>query len=199
MANSGYIEKAKAGASKAILDAMPRILRESAAIGKNKYKYIKPDGEELPIEIDDTDAKSLAYAATKMAERLIELSNKTDGFFGPSIDNVTGKSYANAWRIMRPLMGNENARFWDADLWAITVQASVWAATPDSVELRGVTFGRMQKKVLTIAFNMASMMQQDKRFLHRISPCSETFIEIAAELYNKLLGFATGNYTVIKE
>lgn len=81
MANSGYIEKAKAGASKAILDAMPRILRESAAIGKNKYKYIKPDGEELPIEIDDTDAKSLAYAATKMAERLIELSNKTDGFF----------------------------------------------------------------------------------------------------------------------
>ena len=76
MANSGYIEKAKAGASKAILDAMPRILRESAAIGKNKYKYIKPDGEELPIEIDDTDAKSLAYAATKMAERLIELSNK---------------------------------------------------------------------------------------------------------------------------
>lgn len=131
MANSGYIEKAKAGASKAILDAMPRILRESAAIGKNKYKYIKPDGEELPIEIDDTDAKSLAYAATKMAERLIELSNKTDGFFGPSIDNVTGKSYANAWRIMRPLMGNENARFWDADLWAISVRAAVWVAKPD--------------------------------------------------------------------
>lgn len=75
----------------------------------------------------------------------------------------------------------------------------MWAATPDSVEMRGVTFGRMQKKVLAIAFNMASMMQQDKRFLHRISPCSETFIEIAAELYNKLLGFATGNYTVIKE
>lgn len=199
MANSGYIEKAKAGASKAILDAMPRILRESAAIGENKYKYIKPDGEELTIEMNDTDAKSLAYAATKMAERLIELSNKTDGFFGPAIENVEGKSYENAWRIMRPLMGNENARFWDADLWAITVQASVWAATPDSVELRGVTFGRMQKKVLTIAFNMASMMQQDKRFLHRISPCSETFIEIAAELYNKLLGFATGNYTVIKE
>ena len=149
--------------------------------------------------MNDTDAKSLAYAATKMAERLIELSNKTDGFFGPAIENVEGKSYANAWRIMRPLMGNENARFWDADLWAITVQASVWAATPDSVEMRGVTFGRMQKKVLAIAFNMASMMQQDKRFLHRISPCSETFIEIAAELYNKLLGFATGNYTVIKE
>lgn len=199
MANSSYIDKAKAGASKAILGAMPRILWESAAIGENKYKYIKSDGEELPIEMDDTDAKSLAYAATKMAERLIELSNKTDGFFGPAIDNVTGKSYANAWRIMRPLMGNENARFWDADLWAITVQASVWAATPDSVEMRGVTFGRMQKKVLAIAFNMASMMQQDKRFLHRISPCSETFIEIAAELYNKLLGFASGNYTVIKE
>lgn len=199
MANSGYIEKAKAGASKAILDAMPRILRESAAIGKNKYKYIKPDGEELPIEIDDTDAKSLAYAATKMAERLIELSNKTDGFFGPSIDNVTGKSYANAWRIMRPLMGNENARFWDADLWAISVRAAVWVAKPDCAQMRNVSFANLQKKVFAIPFNMASMMQQDNRFLRRISPCSETFIEIAAELYNKLLGFATGNYTVIKE
>lgn len=168
MANSSYIDKAKAGASKTMLKELPRILWESAAIGENKYKYIKPDGEELTIEMNDTDAKSLAYAATKMAERLIELSNKTDGFFGPAIENVEGKSYENAWRIMRPLMGNENARFWDADLWAITVQASVWAATPDSVEMRGVTFGRMQKKVLTIAFNMASMMQQDKRFLHRI-------------------------------
>ena len=111
MANSSYIDKAKAGASKTMLKELPRILWESAAIGENKYKYIKPDGEELTIEMNDTDAKSLAYAATKMAERLIELSNKTDGFFGPAIANVEGKSYANAWRIMRPLMGNENARF----------------------------------------------------------------------------------------
>ena len=146
-----------------------------------------------------SDAKSLAYAATKMAERLIELSNKTDGFFGPSIDNVTGKSYANAWRIMRPLMGNENARFWDADLWAISVRAAVWVAKPDCAQMRNVSFAHLQKKVFAIPFNMASMMQQDNRFLRRISPCSETFIEIAAELYNKLLGFATGNYTVIKE
>lgn len=148
MSNSSYIEKAKAGASKTMLKELPRVLQESAAIGENKYKYIKPDGEELTIEMNDTDAKSLAYAATKMAERLIELSNKTDGFFGPAIENVEGKSYANAWRIMRPLMGNENARFWDADLWAITVQASVWAATPDSVEMRGVTFGRNQGRRL---------------------------------------------------
>lgn len=81
MANSSYIDKAKAGASKTMLKELPRILWESAAIGENKYKYIKPDGEELTIEMNDTDAKSLAYAATKMAERLIELSNKTDGFY----------------------------------------------------------------------------------------------------------------------
>lgn len=97
MANSSYIDKAKAGASKTMLKELPRILWESAAIGENKYKYIKPDGEELTIEMNDTDAKSLAYAATKMAERLIELSNKTDGFFGPAIENVEGKSYENAW------------------------------------------------------------------------------------------------------
>ena len=84
MANSSYIDKAKAGASKTMLKELPRILWESAAIGENKYKYIKHDGEELTVKLNDTDAKSLAYAATKMAERLIELSNKTDGFFGPA-------------------------------------------------------------------------------------------------------------------
>ena len=37
MANSSYIDKAKAGASKTMLKELPRILWESAAIGENKY------------------------------------------------------------------------------------------------------------------------------------------------------------------
>lgn len=41
MSNSSYIEKAKAGASKTMLKELPRVLQESAAIGENKYKYIK--------------------------------------------------------------------------------------------------------------------------------------------------------------
>lgn len=197
--NAAALKVVEESTNKVILDAMPRILQESAYISENKYKYIKPDGEELPIEMDNADAKSLAYAATKMAERLIELSNKTDGFFGPAIDNVAGKGYANAWRIMRPLMGNENARYWDQGLWAITVRAAVCVAKPDCVQMRNVSFAHLQKKVFAIPFNMASTMQQDNRFLHKVIPCSETYIQLAAELYNQLLGFATGNYTVIKE
>lgn len=127
------------------------------------------------------------------------LSNCTKGFFGPEICNVEGKDIQTAWSIINSIMGERQARFYSAKLndevydtqYAVSEYAAEnWA---DDIVPPVV----INSCIWAIAANTAAEMQKDNRFLRRKEICDTEFLEIAARIYNELLGFAARKYEIL--
>lgn len=202
MSKNTTVLEVKAKAENAILIKMPDFLHEAAYVCKDTYKYIDSSDEGVLVKIPDKKEKKIAEAAAKMAERLIKLCNKTEGFSnGPKLRNIEGKKYKNALQIIHSSVNSEKAPYWDKELWSVALcmpqntQDIVYNKYGFSSDSSAIKF--VGNCMMAIVHNKIAEMQKDKRTAQAISMYSDYYIELVTDLYNKLLGFATGHYEVL--
>ena len=203
LSNITALKTVKENTNKVVLDAMPGILFESANKGQNRQKFF-PHGEEetILVVVDDSFARRLAYLSTNLTKRLVLLNNKTDGFFGPEIRNVEGKTAPYAWRqVIKPMLVDTNGKFYDGQLSDVTYEMffALMEYTENHWDAEAVNATEINHSVWAIVCNTASAMQQDKRFLHQIEVSNEAFLDVAACIYNDLMGFVAREYKIFKQ
>ncbi len=201
LSNNTVMKAVKENTNKVVLDALPNILYESAHEENDTQKYFsRKKGEVIPVAMDDSFAKRLSYLSTNLTKRLIILNNKTDGFFGPEIRNVEGNSAPYAWRVIKSTMEATSAKFYDSRL-NDEVYETFYAVIEYAManwNFETINATEVNHSVWAIVFNAAHEMQLDNRFLRKVEVSDDAFLDVAARVYNDLLGFAAGKYKIFK-
>lgn len=182
--------------SKVIMSEFPQILYEAIHTEKDTFTYFKKDDEKISVTFDEEKARKLSKAAVNIAKYLVYLSNRTDGFFGPEIRNVEGKTAAYSWGVINAQMIKSGAKFHDAQLRDAVLEAYyliIREMVNTETRSERVAINRV---VWAITSNAASRMQNDNRFLRHTNLYSDTFFEVAESIYNDLLGYVTGNFNM---
>ena len=99
------------------------------------------------------------------------------------------------------MLVDTNGKFYDGKLSDVTYEMffALMEYTENHWDAEAVNATEINHSVWAIVCNTASAMQQDKRFLHQIEVSNEAFLDVAACIYNDLMGFVAREYKIFKQ